>query len=90
MDDLYIGNIVSFIDTLYFIDLIIIKEDAILYKYNKGYIDVTEHLENLEEYVDYIINNENSMIISNLPVHDKFIDEDSLKPYIKKIKKLTR
>ena len=90
MNDLYIGNIVSFVDTAYFIDLIIIKEDAILYKYNKNYIDVTENLENLEEYTNYIINNEPKKIISNLPVHEKFIDEDSLKPYIKRIKKLTR
>ena len=89
-NEIYVGNIVSFVDTSYFIKLMMIKEDAILYKYKKGYIDISEYLDDYEEYVNHVINNENKNIISDLPVHDIFVDDKSLKPYIKNIKKLTR
>ena len=91
MGNLYIGNIVRFVDTPYFIKLVKIKEDVLLYKCDNGYIDITEHNdEYVEEYISNILINESDKIISNLPIYSRFIDESSLKLYIKKVKKLDR
>ena len=86
---IYLGNIVSFVETSYFIKLITIKENALLYKVDKDYIDVTD-IDNIEEYVNFIKENDKSKILHCLPVYKEFIDEKSLRQYIKHTKKLTR
>lgn len=90
--NLFIGNIVSFIDDSLFIKLIIIKEQAKLYKYEKNYIDVTEIDEdNISEYIEEILNkNDKTKILNALPVYKNFVDESSLVPYKNLIKQLTR
>ena len=75
-NNLYIGNLVSFVDTQYFVELKKVKENVLLYKINKrNYIDVTDIDE--KDILNYIeLNKDNKILfISNLPVYKIFVDE---------------
>ena len=88
---LYIGNLVSFVDTEYFVELQIVKENALLYKIdNTYYIDVSNIEENeIEKYVE--LNKEDrKKCISNLPVCKIFVDDKNLNIYKPKTYKLVR
>lgn len=86
-NNLFIGNIVSFIDTEYFVELKIIKENVKLYKIGDKYIDITD-IDNVDEYIQNNYENDKTKIFSSLPVYKMFVDENSLIPY--STKKLTR
>lgn len=90
-NNIYIGNLVSFEDTQYFVELFIKKTNRILYKLdNTYYIDITEvEKENIEEYI-LSVKDDRTKLISNLPVCKIFVDERSLEIYNPKIYKLVR
>lgn len=90
-NNIFIGNLVSFEDTQYFVELFVKKTNRILYKLNNTYyVDITEvEDENIEEYI-LSVKDDRTKLISNLPVCKIFVDERSLEIYNPKTYKLVR
>ena len=90
-NNIYVGNLVSFVDTEYFVKLVIVKENILLYKIsNNRYIDVTGIDEcEIEKYIE-LNKFDEKKFFSNLPVHKIFVDENSLSSYKVKTYKLVR
>jgi len=90
-NNIFIGNLVSFEDTQYFVELFVKKTNRILYKLNNTYyVDITEvEDENIEEYI-LSVKDDRTKLISNLPVCKIFVDESSLEIYNPKTYKLVR
>ena len=90
-NNIYVGNLVSFEDTQYFVELFIKKANRIVYKLNNTYyVDITDiENENIEEYI-LSVKDDRTKLISNLPVCKIFVDERSLERYNPKTYKLVR